>query len=121
MYLSILLIEVETVNFNIKATVTQLVLLKVMKHYSPYVGIYDKSLHCQGMVEPGDTVSATLKKEFGEEAMNSLEASPEEKKKIEGQVNQLFSQGEEVKSYCMLTLYSQTLNVNVLVKYLYCT
>ena len=51
---------------------------------------------CQGMVDPGDTVSATLKKEFGEEAMNSLEVSPDEKKKIEEQINQLFSQGEEV-------------------------
>lgn len=51
------------------------------------------------MVEPGDTVSATLKKEFGEETMNSLEASPEEKKKIEEQINQLFSHGEKVSSY----------------------
>ena len=51
------------------------------------------------MVDPGDTVSATLKKEFGEEAMNLLEASPEEKKKIEEQINQLFSQGEEVKIF----------------------
>lgn len=51
-----------------------------------------------GMVDPGDTVSATLKKEFGEEAMNSLEADPEEKKKIEKQINQLFTQGVEVYS-----------------------
>lgn len=51
------------------------------------------------MVDPGDTVSATLKKEFGEEAMNSLEASPEEKKKIEEQINQLFSKGEKVKLF----------------------
>ena len=50
------------------------------------------------MVEPGDTVSATLKKEFGEEAMNSLEASPEEKKKIEEQINELFSHGEKVRA-----------------------
>ena len=44
-------------------------------------------------------MSATLKKEFGEEAMNSLEANPDEKKKIEKQINQLFSQGEKVKFY----------------------
>jgi len=50
------------------------------------------------MVEPGDTVSGTLKKEFGEEAMNSLEANPEQKKKIEEQINQLFSQGQEVRN-----------------------
>jgi len=30
-----------------------------------------------GMVEPGDTVSVTLKKEFGEEALNSLAVSDE--------------------------------------------
>jgi len=47
-------------------------------------------------VDPGDTVSATLKKEFGEEAMNSLEASEEEKKVIEGHINELFCNGEEV-------------------------
>lgn len=50
------------------------------------------------MVDPGDTVSATLKKEFGEEALNSLEATPEEKKKIEEQINQLFLQGEKVRN-----------------------
>ena len=48
------------------------------------------------MVEPGDTVSNTLKKEFGEEAMNSLEATPEEKEKIEEQINELFSHGVKV-------------------------
>ena len=47
-------------------------------------------------MEPGDTVSATLKKEFGEEAMNSLEASEEEKKTIEDHINTLFHNGEEV-------------------------
>ena len=59
------------------------------------------------MVDPGDTVSVTLKKEFGEEAMNSLEASPEEKGKIEKQINDLFSQGEEVNFtyHCMCVLY----------------
>ena len=55
----------------------------------------------QGMVEPGDTVSATLKKEFGEEAMNSLEATPEEKRKIEEQINELFSHGEKVSETCI--------------------
>ena len=49
------------------------------------------------MVEPGDTVSATLKKEFGEEAMNSLEASEEEKKEIEKHIDALFHSGEEVR------------------------
>ena len=48
------------------------------------------------MVEPGDTVSNTIKKEFGEEAMNSLEATPEEKKRIEQQINEVFSHGKKV-------------------------
>ena len=50
----------------------------------------------QGMVEAGDTVSATLKKEFGEEAMNSLEATPEEKKEIEKHIDTLFHSGDKV-------------------------
>jgi len=67
------------------------------------------------MVDPGDTVSATLKKEFGEEAMNSLEASPEEKKKIEGQINHLFSHGKEVKIFSIiyriwLTMYAMKIS-----------
>jgi ADP-ribose pyrophosphatase len=46
-----------------------------------------------GMVEPGHTVSATLKKEFGEEALNSLEASPEEQASIQKNLDKLFAQG----------------------------
>jgi hypothetical protein len=30
----------------------------------------------QGMVEPGDSLAATLKKEFGEEALNTLDLTP---------------------------------------------
>ena len=51
------------------------------------------------MVEPGDTVSATLKKEFGEEAMNSLEASEAEKKAIKDHIDHLFSKGVQVSVY----------------------
>ena len=61
-----------------------------MKNFSP------SFYFCQGMVEPGDTVSATLKKEFGEEAMNSLEASEAEKEVIKGHVDHVFSQGVQV-------------------------
>ena len=49
------------------------------------------------MVDPGDTVSRTLKKEFGEEAMNSIEASKQEKDKIERQINELFEGGVKVR------------------------
>ena len=41
-------------------------------------------------------MSDTLKKEFGEEAMNSLDATKEEKKKIEEHINTLFHNGEMV-------------------------
>ena len=41
-------------------------------------------------------MSATLKKEFGEEAMNSLEASEAEKEVIKGHVDHIFSQGVQV-------------------------
>ncbi|XP_033126792.1 ADP-ribose pyrophosphatase, mitochondrial-like [Anneissia japonica] len=49
-----------------------------------------------GMVDAGDTISATLKREFGEEAMNSLEATGKEKKAIEKEVAKLFRHGIEV-------------------------
>ncbi|XP_077995525.1 ADP-ribose pyrophosphatase, mitochondrial-like [Glandiceps talaboti] len=49
-----------------------------------------------GMVDSGDTVSATLKREFGEEAMNSMEAPDSEKKVIEKAVSELFKCGREV-------------------------
>lgn len=49
-----------------------------------------------GMVEPGDTVSATLKKEFGEEALNSTEVSEEERAQIEKQLDDLFHHGDTI-------------------------
>ena len=50
----------------------------------------------QGMVDPGDTVTNTLKKEFGEEALNSLELSPEENKRIHDSLEDLFHHGTTV-------------------------
>lgn len=49
-----------------------------------------------GMMECGDSVSETLKKEFGEEALNSIEASEEDKRDIELALNRLFSSGIEI-------------------------
>ena len=48
------------------------------------------------MVDAGEAVSRTLKREFGEEAMNTLEATEAEKKQIEKQINQLFEGGTKV-------------------------
>ncbi|XP_061849504.1 ADP-ribose pyrophosphatase, mitochondrial isoform X3 [Colius striatus] len=45
-----------------------------------------------GMVDPGEKISATLKREFAEEALNSLQKSPEEKRELEKRLHKLFSQ-----------------------------
>ncbi|XP_048365454.1 ADP-ribose pyrophosphatase, mitochondrial isoform X2 [Sphaerodactylus townsendi] len=45
-----------------------------------------------GMVDPGEKLSATLKREFAEEALNSLQKSGAEKETLEKQLNSLFSQ-----------------------------
>ncbi|XP_016047297.1 ADP-ribose pyrophosphatase, mitochondrial isoform X2 [Erinaceus europaeus] len=49
-----------------------------------------------GMVDPGEKISATLKREFGEEALNSLQKSTAEKRKLEKQLHKLFSQEQLV-------------------------
>ncbi|KAF5926690.1 hypothetical protein HPG69_001319 [Diceros bicornis minor] len=45
-----------------------------------------------GMVDPGEKISAALKREFGEEALNSLQKSSAEKRELEEQLHKLFSQ-----------------------------
>ncbi|KAM9295719.1 ADP-ribose pyrophosphatase, mitochondrial [Morus bassanus] len=45
-----------------------------------------------GMVDPGEKINTTLKREFEEEALNSLQKSPEEKAELEKQLHKLFSQ-----------------------------
>ncbi len=51
-----------------------------------------------GMVEAGDTVSLTLRKEFGEEALNSIEADEKTKTEIEAGLIKLFANGKMVYS-----------------------
>jgi len=48
------------------------------------------------MIDPGEFVSETLKREFGEEALNSLKADKTQKEKIKTQVAELFRNGSEV-------------------------
>ena len=43
------------------------------------------------MVDPGEDRTATLIREFGEEACNTLEASPDQKEKIKAQLTELFT------------------------------
>uniref|UniRef100_A0A8D2AMS4 ADP-ribose pyrophosphatase, mitochondrial n=1 Tax=Sciurus vulgaris TaxID=55149 RepID=A0A8D2AMS4_SCIVU len=45
-----------------------------------------------GMVDPGEKISTTLKREFGEEAMNSLQKSRAERQELEKDLHRLFSQ-----------------------------
>ncbi|XP_072174396.1 transient receptor potential cation channel subfamily M member-like 2 [Diadema setosum] len=49
-----------------------------------------------GMVEPGDKVSATLRREFSEEALGTLNKSVEEQANIRECVDKLFAEGIEV-------------------------
>ncbi|XP_030751627.1 ADP-ribose pyrophosphatase, mitochondrial [Sitophilus oryzae] len=49
-----------------------------------------------GMVDPGENISQTLKREFMEEALNSLECSEEEKKQNEEMLKAFFSKGTEI-------------------------
>jgi len=51
----------------------------------------------QGMVDPGEHVSVTLKREFGEEALNSLEADPEERSELLARIDEFFQNGCEVR------------------------
>eukprot|EP00043_Microstomoeca_roanoka_P006586 m.64075 g.64075 ORF g.64075 m.64075 type:complete len:324 (+) comp13474_c5_seq1:276-1247(+) len=43
-----------------------------------------------GMVDPGEVASATVKREFGEEALNSLELSDEEAEQVKQRLDHLF-------------------------------
>ena len=67
----------------------------ILSQYESVIGVLQSHLP-QGMVDPGDTVSRTLRREFGEEAMNSLEMSEEEKKAIERQIHEFFQEGKQV-------------------------
>ncbi|XP_014237368.1 putative nudix hydrolase 6 [Trichogramma pretiosum] len=49
-----------------------------------------------GMVDPGEKVTVTLRREFMEEAMNTLEKSVEELKIVEKTIETFFSNGEEI-------------------------
>ncbi|KAJ8402572.1 hypothetical protein AAFF_G00366550 [Aldrovandia affinis] len=44
-----------------------------------------------GMVDPGELVSLTLQREFSEEALNSLIASPKEREEVHDRITQLFN------------------------------
>ncbi len=49
-----------------------------------------------GMVDPGEVVSATVRREFLEEAMDATAVSKEEKKEMEEKVKGFFEKGREM-------------------------
>lgn len=51
-----------------------------------------------GMVDSGETVSLTLKREFGEETMDALSLEPQERKELHAQLNEVFKKGTQVYS-----------------------
>jgi len=61
------------------------------------------------MIEAGEVVSETLKREFGEEAMNSLEADSDRKAKLKTQVAEFFKNGSEVN--CTLPAHSHSVQM----------
>ena len=48
------------------------------------------------MVDPGEKISVTLKREFAEEALNALGVDEQEKIKIHNAVDTVFQRGVEV-------------------------
>uniref|UniRef100_A0A1B6M1F3 Nudix hydrolase domain-containing protein n=1 Tax=Graphocephala atropunctata TaxID=36148 RepID=A0A1B6M1F3_9HEMI len=49
-----------------------------------------------GMVDPGEVMTTTLKREFLEEALNVLEKNESEKEAISNQLNEFFEKGKEI-------------------------
>lgn len=49
-----------------------------------------------GMVDPGETISATLMREFMEEALNVLEKNNIEKETLQNSIKEFFTKGKEI-------------------------
>ena len=54
------------------------------------------------MVDPGEHISVTLKREFGEEALNLLEASEEDRCRLKKTIEESFAGGFEVNCRAVL-------------------
>lgn len=48
------------------------------------------------MVDAGENLSVTLKREFGEEALNSMEVAESQRELIKDQIDKTFTNGIEV-------------------------
>lgn len=49
-----------------------------------------------GMVDPGEMITSTLKREFMEEALNALESDSAEREKSKAMIDKFFDEGEEI-------------------------
>jgi len=49
-----------------------------------------------GMVDPGEMITSTLKREFMEEALNTLESDSAEREKSKAMIDKFFDEGEEI-------------------------
>jgi len=58
----------------------------------------------QGMVDPGEMVTTTVKREFIEEAMNSLAVSEDDQRRVNQQINDFFQKYSEVSNICCVIL-----------------
>ena len=56
------------------------------------------------MVDAGESLSVALKREFGEEALNSLSSSTTNISDLKRAVDQVFQQGVEVSEYLLLKI-----------------
>jgi len=53
----------------------------------------------QGMVDPGEVVTTTVKREFIEEAMDSLALSEDDQRRINQQISDFFKHYSEVREH----------------------
>jgi len=58
----------------------------------------------QGMVDPGEMVTTTVKREFIEEAMNSLAVSEDDQRRVNQQINDFFQKYSEVSNVSCVML-----------------
>ena len=59
------------------------------------------------MVDPGEVITTTLKREFAEEALNALSVSNEQKSKIQQAIDIVFKNGVEVSKISDKQTYSK--------------
>lgn len=65
------------------------------------------------MVEPGQNVSETLRKEFTEEALAKLDMTEDKRAQLANRINHLFRNGKDVRIYFFLCLLTFLLDLRI--------